>query len=90
MMEDLKKTIRLRCAFCRSEQFALPCEGYSPPSHSFVVCANCGSENDVTSLLIVAKSKAMEITKAYADELVVQMKRDLVKSFKNNKLIKIK
>lgn len=89
-MKDLKKTIRLRCAFCRSEQFTLPYENYSPPDHSFVVCANCGSENDVTSLLIVAKSKAMEITKAYADELVVQMKRDLVKSFKNNKLIKIK
>ncbi|EKN3500305.1 hypothetical protein ACQIBV_000140 [Yersinia enterocolitica] len=82
MMEDLKKTIRLRCAFCRSEQFALPYEDYSPPGHGFVVCANCGRENDVTSLLIVAKSKGMKIAKAYADELVEQMKKDLVKSFK--------
>lgn len=90
MMEDLKKTIRLRCAFCRSEQFALPYEDYSPPGNSFVVCANCGRENDVASLLIVAKSKGIEIAKAYADELVEQMKKDLVKSFKNNKLIKIK
>ncbi|CDG97217.1 conserved hypothetical protein [Xenorhabdus bovienii str. puntauvense] len=90
MMEDLKKTIRLRCAFCRSEQFALPYEDYSPPGHSFVVCANCGRENDVTSLLIVAKSKGMEIAKAYADELIEDIKKDLVKSFKNNKFIKIK
>lgn len=90
MMEDLKKTIRLRCAFCRSEQFALPCEGYTPPSHSFVVCANCGRENDVTSLLIVTKSKGREIAEAYADELVKQMKKDLVKTFKNSNFIKIK
>lgn len=90
MMEDLKKTIRLRCAFCRSEQFALPCEGYSPPSHSFVVCANCGRENDVTSLLIVTKSKGREIAEAYAAELVKQMKKDLVKTFKNSNFIKIK
>ncbi len=90
MMEDLKKTIRLRCAFCRSEQFALPYEGYTPPSHSFVVCANCGRENDVTSLLIVTKSKGREIAEAYADELVKQMKKNLVKTFKNSHLIKIK
>lgn len=90
MMEDLKETIRLRCTFCRSEQFALPYTDYSPPSHSFVICANCGRENDVTSLLIVAKSKGMEIAKTYADELVEQMKKDLVKAFKNNKFIKIK
>ncbi len=89
-MEDIKKTIRLRCAFYRSDQFALPYEDYSPPGHSFVVCANCGRENDVTSLLIVAKTKGMEIAKAYADELVEQMKKDLVNSFKNNKFIKIK
>lgn len=90
MMEDLKKTIRLRCAFCRSEQFALPCEGYSPPSDSFVICANCGRENDVTSLLIVTKSKGREIAEAYAAELVKQMKKDLVKTFKDSNFIKIK
>jgi len=90
MMEDLKKTIRLRCVFCRSEQFALPFEGYSPPSHSLVVCANCGRENDVTSLLIVTKSKGREIAEAYADEIVKQVKKDLVKTFKNRNFIKIK
>lgn len=90
MMEDLKATIRLRCAFCRSEQFALPYENYSPPGNSFVVCANCGRENDVTSLLISTKSKGMTIAKSHADELVDKMKKDLTKSFKNNKSIKIR
>ncbi|WP_252357607.1 hypothetical protein, partial [Escherichia coli] len=61
-----------------------------PPSHSFVVCANCGRENDVTSLLIVAKSKGMEIAEECADELVEQMTKDLFKTFKNSKFIKIK
>lgn len=44
----------------------------------------------MTSLLIIAKSKGMEIARAYADGLVEQMKKDLVNSFKNNKYIKIK
>lgn len=90
MMEGLKKTIRLHCTFCRSEQFAVPHKDYSPLGQSFVVCANCGRENDVTSVLMVAKSKGMEIAEAYADELVKKMKKDLIKIFKNSKFIKIK
>lgn len=90
MMDDLNETIRLRCSFCRSEQFALPYTDYSPPGHSFVVCANCGRENDVTSLLIIAKSKGMEIARAYAERLVEQVEKDLVNSFKDNQFIKIK
>ncbi|EAS5320258.1 hypothetical protein D8T91_19675 [Salmonella enterica] len=90
MMDDLKETIRLRCSFCGSEQFALPYTDYSPPGHSFVVCANCGRENDVTSLLIIAKSKGMEIARAYAERLVEQVEKDLVNSFKDNQFIKIK
>ncbi|WP_267443686.1 hypothetical protein [Erwinia psidii] len=89
-MDEFKENIKLRCTFCRSEQFALPYEHYSPPSHSFVVCANCGRENDITSLLIVAKSKGIAIAKDYADKLVVQMKKELTKSFRNNKFISIK
>ncbi|EIX7809413.1 hypothetical protein MK936_004501 [Salmonella enterica] len=90
MMDDLKETIRLRCSFCRSEQFALPYTDYSPPGHSFVVCANCGRENDVTSLLIIAKLKGMEIARAYAERLVEQVEKALVNSFKDNQFIKIK
>ncbi|WP_209436759.1 hypothetical protein, partial [Pseudomonas gingeri] len=65
-MDDLKKTINLRCVFCRSNQFALPWKGYLPPAGSFVICANCGRENDITSMLITAKSIGLAITKKYA------------------------
>ncbi|MFQ2201336.1 hypothetical protein ACK325_04110 [Aeromonas hydrophila] len=81
-MDELKKTIHLRCTFCRSGQFALPYENYTPPSHSFVVCANCGRENDVTSLLIVAKTKAFDIAQNYVDEIVKELESNLTKSFK--------
>lgn len=89
-MEEVKETIRLHCTFCHSEKFALPYEGYSPPGGSFVVCACCGRENDVTSLVIIAKAIGFEIAKEYADKLVGEMKKELIKSFKNSKFIKIK
>lgn len=89
-MEDLKKTIKLRCVFCHSNEFALPYEGYSPPAGSFVVCANCGKENDITSLLLIAKSAGLAIGKDYAEQLINEMERELKKSFKNSKFIKFK
>ncbi|BBK10304.1 hypothetical protein U4L45_07190 [Klebsiella pneumoniae] len=89
-MDEFKETIKLRCTFCRSEQFAMPYENYSPPSHSFVICANCGRENDVTSLLIVAKAKGITNAQDYAHKLIDQMKKELNKTLKNNKFIKIK
>ncbi|MBL0519721.1 hypothetical protein JD523_02195 [Aeromonas enteropelogenes] len=89
-MDDLQKTIKLRCTFCHSEQFAIPYSNYTPPCHSFVVCANCGRENDVTSLLITAKSKGFLMAQDYAEELIDKMKADIAKSFKNSKFIRIK
>lgn len=89
-MDDFKETIRLHCTFCHSEKFALPFEDYSPPGGSFVVCACCGRENDVTSLFIVAKEAGFTIAKNYADNLVEEMKEELMKSFKNSKFLKIK
>ncbi|MGL6366848.1 hypothetical protein ACSZMZ_14185 [Aeromonas veronii] len=78
-MDELHKTIKLRCTFCHSEQFAIPYSDYTPPSHSFVVCANCSRENDVTSLLITAKSKGLSIAQDYVEELVDKMKSDIAK-----------
>lgn len=89
-MEELKESISLRCTFCRSETFALPYKGYSPPHGSFVVCANCGRENDVTSLILVVKAKALIMAKGHADKLVENFKNDLKKAFRGNKHIKIK
>lgn len=89
-MEDFRKTIKLRCVFCRSNEFALPFENYSPPAGSFVVCANCGKENDITSLLVVAKAAGLGIAKDYAEQLMNDMKREIQKSFRNSKFIKFK
>jgi hypothetical protein len=89
-MEDFRETIKLRCVFCRSNEFALPFENYSPPAGSFVVCANCGKENDITSLLVVAKATGLGIAKDYAEQLMNDMKRELQKSFRNRKFIKFK
>lgn len=89
-MEELKETIRLRCSFCRSSEFALPYMDYSPPAGSLVVCANCGRENDITSLVVVAKAVGLSLARDYADQLVTEMKNELMRSFKNSKFIKIK
>lgn len=63
---------------------------YSPPAGSLVVCANCGRENDITSLVVVAKAVGLSLARDYADQLVTEMKNELMRSFKNSKFIKIK
>jgi hypothetical protein len=89
MMENLKNDPTALCILPLGT-VRLTLRGLRPSSHSVVVCANCGRENDVTSLLIVAKSKGMEIAEDYADELVEKMTKNLFKTFKNSKFIKIK
>jgi hypothetical protein len=89
-MQEFRKTIKLRCVFCRSHEFALPWENYSPPAGSFVVCANCCKENDITSMLIVAKAKGLAIAENYAEQLMNEMTGELKKSFRNSKFIKFK
>jgi len=93
-MQELKETISLRCAFCRSILFAIPHEGYRPHHGSFVVCANCGWENDYTSLMFVVEEKAVGIAREYAedvmDKAVKDMKKQLQKTFRGNKFIKVR
>lgn len=89
-MKSFRQIIKLRCAFCRSQEFAVPYEGYSPTGGSFVVCANCGMENDVTSLLVVAKAKGFTIAKDHATELIGSMVDKLKNTLKNNKSIRFK
>lgn len=89
-MDDFRKTITLRCTFCCSKEFALPWENYSPPAGSFVVCANCGRENDITSMLITAKETGLSIAEDYAQKLIKDFSNDLKKSFKNSKFFKFK
>lgn len=89
-MEELQKTISLQCVFCCSKEFAVPYKDYSPHHGSFVVCVNCGRENDFTSLMFVAKEKAIDIANALANEMIKDMKKELQNIFRGNKYIKIK
>lgn len=89
-MDDLKKTISLKCTFCRSSQFAIPYEGYRPHHGSFVVCANCGRENDFTSLMFIVKREALEIAEEYAKKIISKEMEKLKKSLKGNKYISFK
>lgn len=89
-MEELRETISLYCVFCCSKEFAVPYKGYSPHHGSLVVCANCGRENDFTSLMLVAKAKAMNMATAYANEVIQGFKKELQNAFRGNKYIKIR
>jgi hypothetical protein len=89
-MEELKQTIALQCVFCRSTQFALPYEGYRPHHGSFLVCANCGCENDFTSLMFVVKAKAHDLAAEYAEHIMQDMKKKLQDAFRGHKYIKIR
>ncbi|WP_077999877.1 hypothetical protein [Edwardsiella tarda] len=88
-MKKSKEIIKLRCVFCHSIEFAIPYADYAPHSGSFVVCAQCGRENDVTSLIITVKSRGLKLAQEYAEDLVREMKNDLIKSFGKNDFIKI-
>ena len=92
-MQELKETISLRCGFCRSTLFAIPYEGYRPHHGSFVVCSNCGWENDFTSLMRVVEEKAVETAEEYAESVVKDAVKDLKKqlqnAFRGNKFIKV-
>lgn len=54
------------------------------------MCANCGRENDITSLLVTAKSVGLSIAEEYAEQLVDEMAKRLKDTFRNNKFITIK
>ena len=78
-MEELKKKLSLRCVFCRSTLFALPFAGYRPCHGSFVICANCGRENDFTSLMLVIEDKAFRIAEKYAEKVMTEAAKDMTK-----------
>ena len=89
-MEELKKSISLRCTFCHSKLFAFPHKDYTPPHGSLIVCANCGRENDVTSLILAVKAKVMDIAEGHVDKLIEQFHKDLKKAFKGSHHIRFK
>ena len=74
-MED---RIKMFCLFCKSDQFELLKEDYQPSCGEMVKCANCGKLNDYTSMLKIAKEKAVELVE---DEVKKKIK-DTMKNFK--------
>ena len=85
-----ERNISLKCFFCSSEMFVLPSEDYIPFYGSFVVCANCGRENDFTSLIYVAEKKAHDMVEEYIEDALESLSKDLKKTFRNTKHIKIR
>jgi len=81
-MEDPKTTIKLRCLFCKSDQFVFPNEDYKPQPGDLIVCANCGRQNDYDSLMRVMKSHAEEWMEEQAEEAMKRAAKELEKELK--------
>jgi hypothetical protein len=87
-VKPLQSKLNLICFFCKSNLFVLPYKDYQPYHGSFLVCANCGRENDYTSLSRVVYSRAQIIVDDYANEVINNFANELKKSFQGNKYIK--
>lgn len=72
----MEEKIKMYCLFCKSEQFELPDENYQPSHGEMIKCANCGKLNDYTSLLEVAKEKAMQIAREEAEKIVKEFSKN--------------
>ena len=70
MTEELLGTLPLRCAFCKSTQFALPYEGYQPRPGDMLTCANCGRESNYEAILGVSKNEAEGLVSEKAKEII--------------------
>ena len=66
----MKERIKLYCLFCKSEQFELPEKGCQPNVGEMVKCANCGRLNDYTSMLKIAKEKAIQMIEDETEKII--------------------
>lgn len=82
-MEDVKKDFYLYCSFCNSTLFAMPYEGYKPYHGSYIVCANCGRENDFTSLINVINVRISKEITNITEDFKKEITKKFQKSFKN-------
>lgn len=74
----MEEEIKMRCVFCKSDQFELPGKDHQPNHGEMVKCANCARLNDYTSILKIAEEHAIDLVKAEAERMV----KDALKSFK--------
>jgi len=80
-MEE-KRTIPLRCIFCKSTSFDVPYEGYEPKPGEQIKCANCGQSNDYTSLRSLARKEGEKIAKEIIDDKIKEFQKNIRKMFK--------
>ena len=71
-----KYNIKMKCLFCKSEQFELPKEDYQPSHGEMIKCANCGKLNDYESMGNVAKEKGMEMVKEEVEKAIKNTFKD--------------
>lgn len=79
---DKEKSIKLKCLFCFSTDFALPEENYTPQPGEMIQCANCGKMNDYDSLMRVAEREGLEWAEGKAEKLVGDMMKKIGKGWK--------
>ena len=72
--------IKMKCLFCKSEDFEIPEEGYHPEPGEMIKCANCGKLNDYESMCKVAKEKGITLVEK---EAVKEIEDRLKKTFKD-------
>lgn len=58
MFEEIHDTVSLRCVFCQSSNFKLPCAGHIPSPGEMLECENCGRESLYDAMLDVAQEEA--------------------------------
>lgn len=61
MSEEIHDTILLRCVFCQSTNFKLPCVRHTPSPGEMLECENCGRESLYDAMLDVAHEEAREM-----------------------------
>ena len=76
MLENRTYKVNLKCVFCKSKTFQLPCEGYQPVSGDMIRCANCGNSNDYTFIRRTLINKTVEqIENDVVDEIEKMFKK---------------
>ena len=73
MLEDKKYTAKLKCIFCQSEMFELPCEGYQPEEGEMIRCSNCGRLNDFSSIKNLEINNTVEQIKEDAEQEIKKL-----------------
>lgn len=79
---DDQTNIKLQCLFCKSTNFVVPDQNYTPKPGEQIQCGNCGRTNDYGSLMRVAKRKGVEWGEKQAQKVIDEFTKKMGKMFK--------